>query len=300
MIFKSGFVSIIGRPNVGKSSLLNSLIGDKMAIISNKPQTTRNTVRGILTRENYQIVFIDTPGMHKPKTKLGKYMMETAEMSVRDGDVILFMVEAFDEDIGPGDQYIIESLKNIEIPVILVINKIDFVKDKKKLLMLISKYKEKMNFKDIMLISAINKEGTDLLVEKILEYLLEGPKYFPDDIITDQPEKHIVAELIREKMLILLKDEIPHGVGIEILSFKEKPEKNIIHIMANIYCEKESHKKIIIGKKGNILKEIGTLSRKDIEKFLGTKVYLELWVKVKQDWRNNFNMLKELGYTKDK
>lgn len=295
MAFKSGFVTIIGRPNVGKSTLLNSLAGGKVSIISDKPQTTRNTIRSIVTCEDFQIVFIDTPGIHKPKNKLGEYMVNTAEATLREVDMILFMVEATDTEPGPGDIYIIEKLKNIETPSILIINKIDLIK-KEHILPLISVYKGKMDFQAYIPISAVNGTGTDAIIEQIKGYLPEGPKYFPDDMVTDQPERMIVSELIREKILQLVSDEIPHGVGVEVVSFKERPGKNIIDIEATIFCEKESHKGILIGKGGSLLKKIGTLSREDIEKLLGTKVFLQLWVKVKQGWRNLDSMLKTLGY----
>lgn len=295
MAFKSGFVTIIGRPNVGKSTLLNSLAGGKVSIISDKPQTTRNTIRSIVTREDFQIVFIDTPGIHKPKNKLGEYMVSMAEATLREVDMILFMVEATDAAPGPGDIYIIEKLKNIKTPSILIINKIDLIK-KEHILPLISTYKGKMDFQAYIPVSAINGTGTGAIIDQIKEYLPEGPKYFPDDMVTDQPERMIVSELIREKILQLVSDEIPHGVGVEVVSFKERPGKNIIDIDATIFCEKETHKGILIGKGGSLLKKIGILSREDIEKLLGTKVFLQLWVKVKQGWRNLDSMLKTLGY----
>ena len=295
MTFKSGFVTIIGRPNVGKSTLSNSIAGGKISIISDKPQTTRNAIKTIVNREDSQIVFIDTPGIHKPKNKLGEYMVSNAVATFNEVDVILYMVEAFDEKPGPGDLYIIEQLKTIQTPVFLVINKIDLI-EKKQLLSLISTYKELMDFKAYIPVSAKNNEGIDVLLRQIGEYLPEGPRYFPEDMVTDQPERLLVSELIREKVLHLVSDEIPHGVGVDVDSFKEREGKDIIDIEATIYCERDSHKGILIGKEGKMLKRIGTLARGEIENLLGTKVFLKLWVKVKPDWRNRGSMLKMLGY----
>lgn len=297
MAFKSGFVTIIGRPNVGKSTLLNKLAGEKIAIISDKPQTTRNTIKTVITGEDCQIIFIDTPGIHKPKNKLGEYMVNVAEGTLNEVDVVLFLTEAENLQPGAGDMFILDQLKNIKTPVFLIINKIDLVK-KEQILSEISNYGEIMDFKSIIPVSALNNEGIDIITDEIKKYLPEGPKYFPDDMLTDQPEKLIVAELVREKILHLVSDEVPHGVGVEVISFKERNGKDIIDIQANIYCEKDSHKGILIGKAGAMLKKIGSLSRMDIEKLLGTKVFLELWVKVKPDWRNSDNMLKTLGYRK--
>ncbi len=295
MGYKSGFVTIIGRPNVGKSTLLNRLTGEKIAITSDKPQTTRNTIKAIVTGEQSQVVFIDTPGIHKPRTKLGEYMVNVAQGTLNEVDLVLFMVDATEGMPGAGDRYIIEQLKNVRTPVILIINKIDLVK-KELLLPLISSYKDLMDFAAIIPISALDGSGTEDVMKEITDKLPEGPKYFPEDMITDQPEKNIVAELIREKILMLVKDEIPHGVGVEVVTFKERENKNIIDIQANIYCEKKSHKSILIGKEGRMLKEIGTLARQDIERLLGSKVFLELWVKVKPDWRNDVSVLRMLGY----
>jgi len=297
MSFKSGFVTIVGRPNVGKSTLMNRFAGEKIAIISEKPQTTRNSIKAMVTEETSQIIFIDTPGMHKPKTKLGEYMVSVVQESLNEVDIVLFLVEATDAEPGAGDQYIAEQLKELKTPVFLLINKIDLVK-KEQLLYVIDSYKNLMDFEAIIPISAANNEGIDIVLNEIRKKLPEGPKYFPDDMLTDQPEKAIVAELIREKILMLLSDEVPHGVGVEVSTFKERPNKNLIDISATIYCEKSSHKPIIIGKEGKMLKKIGSQSREDIERFLGVKVYLELWVKVKDDWRNSESMLKTLGYSK--
>jgi GTP-binding protein Era len=295
MSFKSGFVSIVGRPNVGKSTLSNSLAGEKISIISSKPQTTRNTIKTIINTENSQIIFIDTPGIHKPKTKLGEYMVNIAQDTMSEVDIVLFLAEATDAEPGAGDIYIMEQLKQLNTPVFLILNKIDLIK-KEQLLGRIKKYSEGMNFAAVIPISAINNEGTDIILKEIEKALPEGPKYFPDDIITDQPEKAIAAELIREKILELILEEVPHGIGVEIISFKEREGKNLVDIEANIYCERETHKGILIGKEGKMLKKIGTLSRTEIENLLGTKVFLQLWVKVKPDWRNSENMLKTLGY----
>ncbi|HOP99438.1 MAG TPA: GTPase Era [Acetivibrio clariflavus] len=297
MSFKSGFVSIVGRPNVGKSTLLNSITGEKIAIMSEKPQTTRNTIKAVVTGDNCQLVFIDTPGIHKPKTKLGDYMVNIAVESLNEVDAVLFLVEANAAKPGPGDLYIIDQLKNVKSSVFLIINKIDLV-DKAQLLPLIDAYKDLMNFEAIIPISALMDGKQDLLISEVLKVMPEGPKYFPDDMLTDQPEKLIAAELIREKILQLVSDEVPHGVGVEVISFKQREDKNIINIQANIYCEKDTHKGILIGKGGKMLKKIGSLSRIEIENLLGTQVFLELWVKVKPDWRNDEQMLKVLGYKK--
>jgi len=292
--FKSGFVTIIGRPNVGKSTLMNQFIGRKISIVSKRPQTTRNTIQSILTGEDFQVIFIDTPGLHRPRNKLGEYMVKVAEDTLNEIDLILYIVEP-DVKIGEGDLEIIEKLKKVKKPIILVINKIDTV-SKERILESIASFKEKNEWSEIVPISALNGENIDKLLELILKYLPEGPKYFPDDMITDQPERFIVAELIREKMLELLEDEVPHGIAVDIESFKEREDKPIIDISAIIYCEKESHKGIIIGKNGRMLKQIGERARIDIENLLGTKVYLQLWVKVKRDWRNISGYLKMFGY----
>ena len=295
MSYKSGFVSVIGRPNVGKSTLLNALTGEKIAIMSNKPQTTRNTIRGVVTNNECQLVLIDTPGIHNPKTKLGQYMVNVASDSMKEVDLILFMVEANAKSTTANEQ-IIETLKGIKTPVFLIINKIDTI-SKDKLFSIIDAYSKMMDFKSIIPISALNNDGTAIILKEALKFIPEGDKMFPDDTLTDQPEKVIVAEMIREKILLNLDDEIPHGVGVEIMSFKER-EDGLINIQATIYCEKSSHKGIIIGKQGAMLKKIGSAARFEIERLLYTKVFLELWVKVKPDWRNNDLMLRELGYKK--
>lgn len=295
MSFKSGFVSIVGRPNVGKSTLTNCLAGEKISIISNKPQTTRNTIKTIINTDSSQIIFIDTPGIHKPKTKLGEYMVNIAEDTLNEVDIVLFLVEATDAEPGSGDQFIMEQMKELNTPVFLIINKIDLIK-KEQLFERIKKYTDIMEFAAVIPISALNDEGTGIVLKEIEKLLPEGPKYFPDDIITDQPEKMLAAELIREKILELIQEEVPHGTGVEVISFKEREGRDLIDIEANIYCERESHKGILIGKEGKMLKKIGSLARGEIENLLGVKVFLQLWVKVKPDWRNSDNMLKTLGY----
>lgn len=292
--FKSGFVTIIGRPNVGKSTLLNRFAGEKIAIISDKPQTTRNRIQCILTGEAYQIIFIDTPGMHKPKNKLGEFMVNTAKETFTEVDVVLFVVEPGSE-VGSGDRYIIDQLIQTKTPIILVINKIDEVKHQ-DVLKTIEAYKDMCSYKAIIPVSALKNDGLDKIILEVTKLLPEGPKYYPDDELTDQPEKQIVAEIVREKILHLTHDEVPHGTAVEVTSMKKRKGKDIIDIQATIYCEKETHKGIIIGKKGSMLKKIGEHSRIDIERFLGAQVYLELWIKIKEDWRNSENILKNLGY----
>jgi GTP-binding protein Era len=292
--FKSGFATIIGRPNVGKSTLMNCLLGEKLSIISSKPQTTRNTIQTILTRENYQVVFIDTPGIHKPRHILGEYMVKVAEDTLNEVDIILFMVPP-DEEVGSGDRFIIEQFRRIKTPVILVINKVDQV-NKTRIAAAIENYRKEYDFAEIVPVSALSGENLDELLKVVIKLLPSGPKYFPDDAITDQPERFIVSEIIREKMLNLLEEEVPHGTAAEVIQMKEQDGSDIININAVIYCEKDSHKGIIIGRNGQMLKKIGTQAREDIEKLLGTRVFLELWVKVKKDWRDNPNALKNLGY----
>lgn len=297
MSFKSGFVSVIGRPNVGKSTLLNALTGQKIAIMSDKPQTTRNTIRGVITNDECQLIFIDTPGIHKPRTKLGEYMVNVASETMKEVDLILFLTEAA---VPPGnlDISIIEQLKKVNTPVFLILNKVD-IAGKDKLFSVIDGYSRLMDFKAVIPISALKNDGTDIIVKEALKYLPEGPRFFSEDTLTDQPEKVIAAEMIREKVLLNLEDEVPHGVGVEVMSFKER-EDGLINIQATIYCEKSTHKGIIIGKQGQMLKKIGSAARFEIERLLDTKIFLELWVKVKPDWRNNDNMLKNLGYQNKK
>lgn len=294
MTFKSGFVTIIGRPNVGKSTLMNKIIGEKIAIMSDKPQTTRNRIQCVYTQKDYQIVFLDTPGIHKPKHKLGQYMVKIATETLKEVDAVLFVVDE-GKSIGPGDQYIIDQLQEINTPIILVLNKIDKM-NAEDLNHLYDQYEKTGIFKHIIGISALEGANVGNLVNLIAQYLPEGPKYFPEHMITDQPERLIVAELIREKILHYTDQEIPHGVAVETSLMKRREGKDIIDINATIYCEKKSHKGIIIGKGGRKLKGIGKSAREDIEKLLGSKVYLELWVKVKEDWRNSENTLRTLGY----
>ncbi|NBG89319.1 GTPase Era [Isachenkonia alkalipeptolytica] len=297
MSYQSGFVSIIGRPNVGKSTMMNQLVGEKIAIVSDKPQTTRNRIQSVYTEENLQIVFLDTPGIHKPKTELGEYMVKTAKASLRDMDVILFMVDESDR-LGGGDQYILEELKKIKTPKILLINKIDKT-DQDSVKDIVKQYEDMELFESIIPISALEGVNLQRVIEEIKEYLPEGPQYFPEGMITDQPERAIIAELVREKVLHYTEQEIPHGVAVEVVSMKERPNKAILDLEMNIYCERNSHKGIIIGKNGRKLKGIGKSAREDIEGFLGTKVNLQLWVKVKEGWRNQNTMLRNFGYRDD-
>ena len=294
MGYCSGFVTIIGRPNVGKSTLMNRIIGEKIAIISDKPQTTRNKIQTIYTGKDFQIIFLDTPGIHKPKNKLGEYMQQITQQTLSEVDVILLVVDDT-ADMGPGDQYILEMLKKVSTPIILVINKMDQMLPE-AYQRLYDRYAEQGIFHDIIGISALKNINIEQLIQMIVSMLPEGPQYFPEDMITDQPEKVIVAELIREKLLYYLRDEVPHGVAVEVESMKKRDEKDIVDIQAVIYCEKKSHKGIIIGKGGRKLKGIGKHARIDIENLLGSKVFLELWVKVKEDWRDQEMMLKQLGY----
>lgn len=291
--FRSGFVAIIGRPNVGKSTLLNRMLGEKVVITSDKPQTTRNRVQGILNRPGAQVVFIDTPGLHPARSRLNRYMMEAALSSVKGVDAVLLMVEAT-QLAGGKDDLMMEVLGQIGVPVILAINKIDLV-EKEKLLEGIAKFSQLHPFREIVPISAATGSGVELLVDLVAGLLPEGDPYFPDDILTDLPERFIVAEMIREKVFRLTRDEIPYSVAVTVESFKERPD-GLISIAANILVEKDSQKGIIIGRKGEMLKRIGTNARKDIERLLDTRVFLELFVKVSSDWREDRRMLKELGY----
>ncbi len=288
--FKSGFIAIVGRPNVGKSTLLNGLLGEKVSITSNKPQTTRNRIRGIVSRPDCQLVFIDTPGIHKPVHRMNELMVETALRTYTEVDVILFLVEATERP-GPGDRFIIESLTKVSTPVFLLINKTDLVA-KERLLPLIGEYSTLHAFAEIIPVSALRNDLGDL-VETILKRLPEGPRYFPDDQLTDQPERFIAAEIVREKVFELTKDELPYSSAVVIESMKEEPELTRIH--AVIYVDRDSQKGIVIGKNGALLKEIGTKARQDIEKLLGVKVFLQLWVKVKKGWREDERMLRNIG-----
>ncbi|MGE5677986.1 MAG: GTPase Era [Pseudomonadota bacterium] len=294
-IFKSGFVTIIGRPNVGKSTLINRLLGERVSIISNKPQTTRNSIKCIYTTEDYQIVFIDTPGIHKPKHMLGEYMVKSATDSLKGVDVAVVMLDC-SADIGAGDMHIIEIAQNIKSPVILVLNKIDKIPKQKLEQIAASLIMHEDYFNSIIPISAGTGENLEVLLAEIVKYLPEGPKYFTEDIYTDMPEKFIVSELIREKILELTSEEVPHGTAVEVTSMKERDNRDLMDIEATIYCEKDSHKGILIGKKGAMLKEIGVKARTDIENILHCKVNLQLWVKVRSDWRDSKSSLKNLGY----
>lgn len=294
LMFKSGFVAILGRPNVGKSTFLNRVMGQKIAIMSNKAQTTRNKIIGIYTTETEQIVFIDTPGIHKPKTALGDFMVESAYSTLREVDTVLFMVPA-DEKRGKGDDMIIERLKEAKVPVILVINKIDKVHPD-QLLEQIDDFRDQMDFKEIIPISALQGNNVDRLLTVLTENLEEGFQYFPEDQITDHPERFLVSEMIREKILTLTEQEVPHSVAVVVDSMKRDPETDKIHIQATIMVERNSQKGIIIGKHGAMLKKIGTLARRDIEIMLGDKVYLETWVKVKKNWRDKKLDLADFGY----
>ena len=293
--YKSGFVTLIGRPNVGKSTLMNYLIGQKIAITSNKPQTTRNRIQTVLTTEEGQIVFVDTPGIHKAKNKLGEYMVNVAERTLNEVDVVLWLVEP-STFIGAGEKHIAEQLGRVNTPVVLVINKVDMVK-KEEVLTFIDTYRKIYDFAAIVPVSARSGENTEELVKVIMKFLPYGPQYYDEDAITDQPERQIVAELIREKALHALSDEIPHGIAVAIDSMKYR--KKIVDIDATIICERDSHKGIIIGKQGAMLKKIGSTARFEIEKMLDLKVNLKLWVKVKKDWRDSDFLIKNFGYNKE-
>lgn len=291
---KSGFAALVGRPNVGKSTLMNLLVGQKIAITSSKPQTTRNRIQTVYTEERGQVIFLDTPGIHKAKNKLGEYMVNVAERTLGEVDIILWLVEP-GNFIGAGEKQIAEKLSKISTPVVLVINKVDTIK-KEDILKSIDAYKDILEFADIVPVSALKKINTDRLTDVIFSHLPEGPMYFDEDTITDQPERQIVAELVREKALRLLDDEIPHGIAVVVERMKERPGGKIVDIEATIICERESHKGIIIGKKGAMLKEIGTKARLSMENLLDIKVNLRLWVKTRKDWRDSDTMLKNFGY----
>ncbi len=293
--YKSGFVTLIGRPNVGKSTLMNHLIGQKIAITSNKPQTTRNRIQTVLTTEEGQIVFVDTPGIHKAKNKLGEYMVNVAERTLNEVDVVLWLVEPT-TFIGAGEQHIAGQLKRVKTPVILVINKIDSVK-REDILPAINSYKDIYDFAEIVPVSARNGDNTEELIRTVMKYLPYGPQFYDEDMVTDQPERQIVAELIREKALHRLQDEIPHGIAVAIDQIKAKGK--VMHIEATIICERDSHKGIIIGKQGNMLKKIGSTARFEIEKMLEMQVNLKLWVKVKKDWRDSEFLMKNFGYREE-
>lgn len=294
--FKSGFVSIIGRPNVGKSTFLNRIIGQKIAIMSDKPQTTRNKIQGVYTENDAQVVFIDTPGIHKPKHKLGDFMVKMAQTTIKEVDIVLFMVNA-EEGFGRGEEFIIEKLQETKQPVFLVINKIDQVHPE-ELLGLIDRYRTLYNFAEIVPISALQGNNIDALIGAIKKYLPEGPQYYPENQVTDHPERFIIAELIREKVLHLTREEVPHSVAV-VIDAIQKREGGAIYVNATIIVERPSQKGIVIGKQGKMLKEIGKRARLDVESLLGSRVFLELWVKVQKDWRNKMSQLRDLGFRED-
>lgn len=295
--YKSGFVTIIGRPNVGKSTLLNQVIGQKIAIMSDKPQTTRNKIQAVYTTEEAQVIFIDTPGIHKPKHKLGDFMTRTAQQTLNEVDLILFVINA-EEGYGRGDQFIIDRLQHVQNPVFLVVNKIDKVHPD-DLLPLIDMYRNKLDITEVVPISALKGNNVDTLLNQIVSYMEEGPQFYPEDQVTDHPERFITAELIREKVLHLTREEIPHSVAVVIEEMKVREEKNVVFVNATIIVERASQKGIIIGKQGKMLKEIGKRARVDIETLLGSKVFLELYVKVQTDWRNRQKQLAEFGFNED-
>lgn len=294
--FKSGFVAIVGRPNVGKSTLMNHVIGQKIAIMSDKPQTTRNKIHGVYTTENSQVVFLDTPGIHKRQSKLGDYMNQTAFNTLGEVEAVLFLVDAA-EGMGGGDRFIAEQLKKVSTPVILVLNKIDRI-EPEALLPLIEEYRKLYDFSEIVPVSAKLGNNVDRLLEQIARYLPEGPQYYPDDQVTDHPEQFVIAELVREKILHMTREEIPHSIAV-IIEDMRKQDNGIVQISAVIYVERDSQKGIIIGKQGAMLKEVGKQARRDIENLLGSKIFLELWVKVKKDWRNQERVLRDLGFHRD-
>ncbi|KON91324.1 GTPase Era [Rossellomorea marisflavi] len=295
--YKSGFISIIGRPNVGKSTFLNRVIGQKIAIMSDKPQTTRNKVQGVYTTDEAQMIFIDTPGIHKPKHKLGDFMVKIAQNTLKEVDVILFMINV-EEGLGKGDHYIIEKLKGVKTPVFLILNKIDQVHPD-ELLPIIQKYNELYPFAATVPISALEGNNVDQLLGLLKDRLPEGPQFYPADQVTDHPERFIVSELIREKVLHLTREEIPHSIAVVIDKMERKDSNNLIDVLATIIVERDSQKGIVIGKRGAMLKEVGKRARIDIENLLGSKVYLELWVKVQKDWRNRASNLKDYGFNDD-
>lgn len=294
--FKSGFAAIIGRPNVGKSTMMNQVLGQKIAIMSDKPQTTRNKIHGVYTTDGMQIVFLDTPGIHKPKSKLGHFMNEQASSALDEVDVVLFLADAQDMP-GPGDRFIINQLKAIRTPVILVLNKIDKVHPE-SLLPLIDTYRELHEFAEVVPISALYGNNVGTLLETIGRYMPEGPLYYPPDQVTDHPEQFVCAELIREKILHLTREEVPHSIAVTIEDMRVE-ENGVVHLSAVIYVERDSQKGIVIGKQGALLKQVGQLARQDIERLLGSRIFLELWVKVKKDWRNQERVLRDLGFRRE-
>lgn len=294
--FKSGFVAIIGRPNVGKSTLMNQLIGQKIAITSKKPQTTRNKIQTVYTCEEGQLVFLDTPGIHKAKNKLGEYMVNVAEQTLKDVDAVLWLVEPT-TFIGAGEKHIAQQLEKVKVPVLLVINKVDTIQ-KEEILGVIDAYRKILNFAEIIPVSALRGQNTEDVIQSLFKYMPYGPMFYDEDTVTDQPQRQIVAEVIREKSLHALNEEIPHGIAVTIEKMRKRKGQNIVDIEATIVCERDSHKGIIIGKQGSMLKKIGTNARFEIEKMLEEKVNLKLWVKVKKDWRDSDTLMKNFGYNK--
>ena len=297
-IKKSGIITICGRPNVGKSTLTNALVGEKVAIVTNKPQTTRNRICGVRTRGESQFVFVDTPGLHKARTRLGDYMVNVVKESVADVDAVMLLVEPIPNVGGPEEQ-LIARMKKLSCPAVLVINKVDTLDKKEKLLEVIQTYEQVHQFQAVVPISAKTGEGMDELLDVLESYLPQGPQLFPEDMTSDQPERQMMAEILREKLLLCLDKEIPHGTAVEITSFAERDDE-VVEVEATIYCEKNSHKGIIIGKGGSMLKKVSTLARQDMERFMGTKVYLQTWVKVKENWRDNPAAIQNFGYKGDK
>ena len=297
-IKKSGMISIVGRPNVGKSTLTNALVGEKVAIVTNKPQTTRNRICGVRTRGESQFIFVDTPGLHKARTRLGDYMVKVVKESVADVDAVLLLVEPIPH-IGGPEAELIRRIKELNVPAVLVINKVDTLDKKEKLLEVIQTYEQAHQFQAVVPISAKTGEGVDELLDVLEGYLPEGPQLFPEDMTSDQPERQMMAEILREKLLLCLDKEIPHGTAVEITRFAERDDE-VVEVEATIYCEKNSHKGIIIGKGGSMLKKVSTLARQDMERFMGTKVYLQTWVKVKENWRDNPAAIQNFGYKGDK
>lgn len=294
MIKKSGMITIAGRPNVGKSTLTNALVGEKVAIVTNKPQTTRNRICAVLNRGETQFVFMDTPGFHKARTRLGDYMVNVVKESVADVDAVVLMVEPI-AVIGTQEQLLIQQIKASGAPAVLVINKVDTIEEKEKILEVMAVYSQEHEWDAIVPISAKNADGIESLLDELEKYVYEGPQLFPDGMVSDQPERQVIAEIVREKLLLCMDKEIPHGTAVEVTRFDERDD-GIIDIDITIYCEKASHKGMIIGKHGAMLKKIGELARKDIEAFMGTKIYMESWVKVKENWRDNLNQIRNFGY----
>lgn len=293
--FRSGFVALVGRPNVGKSTLMNRLVGHKVAIVSDKPQTTRHKIHSVLTREDAQVIFMDTPGIHRPKHKLGRHLVDLALGALKEVDLILFLVEA--REPGGGDRYIIEQFRDISTPIVLVLNKIDLI-PRQDILPLIDSFRGLYDFKEIVPVSAIARENLDRLTSVVISYLPPGPKFYPDEMITDRPERFIMSEIIREKVLHMTSQEVPHSVTVEVEEVAERPN-NMVAVRAVIYTERDSQKGILIGKNGGMLKEIGKRAREEMEALFGSRIFLDLWVKVKSDWRNNERNLRNFGYTSE-